>query len=489
MRGQESSSRELYPDEKKGIVISKARAHDQGQTSLVYGLKIVLDSQDEENARVLGNPFRLEDEDGRYIWYNKELRDDENEIEVGSIISYRLHKPFQERRYVGNTKKKLETNKILSLLNFRECGGMVYPSVKEAFPNAVIAKTKGIYQETRPNHPYALISISYAVKVDGRIELVTRSEEVVTLSNRCASHTSDPTKLVTLPVQDPSSEEDVGAVILVGFGTNPMKNGRYQAVCEGILCEECPGLPSYKMKSSPRGKCIIINNDQFHNVAYNRDGAKHDEKRLKDLFEELGFVVDVRRNLTRDEINKTSKDVAAEDHSNFDAFVFIIMSHGGSRDAVCGVDDRAAYVEDVMSEFKAIKCPTLRNKPKLFFIQCCRGPLSEFISPPDRHCDSLVPTLNHDSTLARGACAQETDFLLAFASAPGHYSYRYPESGSVFIEVLVDVIRKHRKHSHLIEMLTEVTRQVVERGTTAGDKMPRVQVPAYSNTLRAKLPL
>ncbi|KAL9971085.1 hypothetical protein ACROYT_G023571 [Oculina patagonica] len=460
MLSQESSSRELYPDEKKGVVISKARGGDD--TSLVYGLKIVLDFQDEENARVLGNPFRLEDEDGRYIWYNRDSRGDD--IEVGSIISYRLHKPFQKRRYVGNTKKKLDTNKILSLLNFKECGGMVFPSITQAFPNAVIAETKGIYQETRPNRPYALISISYAVKVDGRIELVTRS-------------------------RPPSSEEDVGAVILVGFGSNPMKNGRYQAVCEGILCEESPGLPSYKMKSLPRGKCVIKNNEQFHDEAYNRDGAKHDEKRLKDLFEELGFVVDIRRNLTRDEINKTSKDVAAEDHSNFDAFVFIIMSHGGSRDAVFGVDDRAAYVEDVMSEFKAIKCPTLRNKPKLFFIQCCRGPLGEFISPPDRHCDSLVPTLNHDSTLARGACAQETDFLLAFGSAPGHYSYRYPESGSVFIEVLVDVIRKHHQHSHLIEMLTEVTRQVVEKGTTAGDKMPRVQVPAYSNTLRAKLPL
>ncbi len=136
------------------------------------------------------------------------------------------------------------------------------------------------------------------------------------------------------------------------------------------------------MKSLPRGKCVIVNNEQFHDEAYNHDGANHDEKRLKDLFEELGFVVDIRRNLTRDEINKTSKDVAAEDHSNFDAFVFIIMSHGGSRDAVCGVDDRPAYVEDVMSEFKAMKCPSLRNKPKLFFIQCCRGSSTEFISPP-----------------------------------------------------------------------------------------------------------
>ncbi len=130
----------------------------------------------------------------------------------------------------------------------------MFPSITQAFPNAVIAETKGIYQETRPNRPYALISISYAVKVDGRIELVTRSGEVVSLSNRSAKDTSDPTKLVTLPVQDPSSEEDVGAVILVGFGSNPMKNGRYQAVCEGILCEGT---------STSKAFCIV-NNFLFH---------------------------------------------------------------------------------------------------------------------------------------------------------------------------------------------------------------------------------
>lgn len=36
-------------------------------------------------------------------------------------------------------------------------------------------------------------------------------------------------------------------------------------------------------------------------------------------------------------------------------------------------------------------------------------------------------------------------------------------------------------------MLQEVTRMVVERGSTAGDKMPSVQVPTFSTSLRAKV--
>lgn len=92
------------------------------------------------------------------------------------------------------------------------------------------------------------------------------------------------------------------------------------------------------MSSNPRGNCIIINNVSFNNEGDNREGAEHDEKRLKDLFEELGFAVSIKQNLSRDEMYKMSKEVAVYDHSNFDAVVFIIMSHGGEGDAVWGVD-------------------------------------------------------------------------------------------------------------------------------------------------------
>ncbi len=123
---------------------------------------------------------------------------------------------------------------------------MVYPSVEEAFPNAVIAENNGLYQETRPSPPYALIGISFAEKRDGRIWIVTWTGEEVTLSNHSVSHTPKPTKLLTSPVQDrPSSEGDVGAVVLVGFGSKPIENGRYQAVFEG--------------KSTPKASCMVNN--------------------------------------------------------------------------------------------------------------------------------------------------------------------------------------------------------------------------------------
>ena len=113
--------------------------------------------------------------------------------------------------------------------------GRIYRGIKDAFPEAEIAETRGVYQETRPYPHYALISICHAVTCDGRIGFVTQLDEVVDLSNRCSMHTSATIEPVPLSNQTPTSEEDVSDVVLVGFGSTPTKFGRFQAMCEGII--------------------------------------------------------------------------------------------------------------------------------------------------------------------------------------------------------------------------------------------------------------
>lgn len=55
-------------------------------------------------------------------------------------------------------------------------------------------------------------------------------------------------------------------------------------------------IPTYKTRSKKRGKVLIINNIKFDNPKENRDGADEDDKVLKKLFEEMGFVVESYRN-------------------------------------------------------------------------------------------------------------------------------------------------------------------------------------------------
>ena len=184
--------------------------------------------------------------------------------------------------------------------------------------------------------------------------------------------------------------------------------------------------------------CVIINNINFEHLA-ERQGAEFDEKALKQLFTDLHFMVHVFNDQQRNQMLNVAVKFANEDHSKFDAFVFIVMSHGGNGDTIYGVRGRHTRVEDLMSEFKAANCPTLRNKPKLFLIQTCRGTSNETLSPALGDADvNSAPAFSGDSTLPRGVCPQEVDFLLAFATAPGYKAWRIPQAGSPFIQVSVD---------------------------------------------------
>ncbi|ESN94914.1 hypothetical protein HELRODRAFT_180021 [Helobdella robusta] len=59
--------------------------------------------------------------------------------------------------------------------------------------------------------------------------------------------------------------------------------------------------------------------------------------------------------------------IASENHSKYDCFVMVLMSHGG-QDFIYGVDDKI-YLEDPLLPLSENKCKTLIGKSKLFFIQ------------------------------------------------------------------------------------------------------------------------
>ena len=55
------------------------------------------------------------------------------------------------------------------------------------------------------------------------------------------------------------------------------------------------------------------------------------------------------------------------DHSAFNAFVMIVMSHGEDNDCILGVNGRKVFVKDLMVQFQEVKCPSLKEKPKVCF--------------------------------------------------------------------------------------------------------------------------
>ena len=73
-----------------------------------------------------------------------------------------------------------------------------------------------------------------------------------------------------------------------------------------------------------------------------------------------------------DDIRSTAREFAAKDHSQFNAFVFFILSHGDSNDVIYGVNGGTISVTELMCLLKPTECPTLQNKPRLFSFQACK---------------------------------------------------------------------------------------------------------------------
>ena len=113
-----------------------------------------------------------------------------------------------------------------------------YHGIAEAFPKAVQIAPSGRKEVrqigTKPNPPYALISILKASTVDGKIVFKTRSGEKVHLNNRSGVCQVNGIGKADLPVRTPKSEDDVCDVILVGFGSRTIHRD-YRASCEGLF--------------------------------------------------------------------------------------------------------------------------------------------------------------------------------------------------------------------------------------------------------------
>ena len=75
----------------------------------------------------------------------------------------------------------------------------------------------------------------------------------------------------------------------------------------------------------------------------------------------------------------------------------------------------------------------------LIFLPGCGKSLSESLLHENHFMDSIVGKLHVDSTLSKGTSAHEADFLLAFATTPGCYCYRYENHGSPFIQVSMKI--------------------------------------------------
>ena len=231
----------------------------------------------------------------------------------------------------------------------------------------------------------------------------------------------------------------------------------------------------YELNRKPRGICIIINNTFAAGevktctgkVLEERMGTNVDKDRLKKLFEWLDFQVYVKTDLATEDMKDLFQNIGngckisenPEENlrlqnllcNNSDCLVFCILTHG-FKYGLYGADGEYLETSEIMKYLSADYCPHLAGKPKLAFIQACRGEedinFMKTNSPSTSRARSYAEELNLQNQ-GNGAgkkisSAALTDILIYDATAIGKavYLYLYLDLFTFLISKKLEVYRK-----------------------------------------------
>ena len=177
------------------------------------------------------------------------------------------------------------------------------------------------------------------------------------------------------------------------------------------------------MKKGEHGVALIINNMEWNKVQgkplmCTRD-AENDGLALKEALKTIGYQVIYKRNLTGEEMRQ--KLVEMRDKHNIrssdDSFVCCILSHGG-KDGVYGVDKKCVSIQDLSTTLEPDVCRDLVDKPKIFFVQACRGTSTS----------TAVYDTDEDPQPIHSV-PRRADFFVSYATDPGNIALQhdYPQ--------------------------------------------------------------
>ncbi|XP_017762123.1 PREDICTED: caspase-like [Eufriesea mexicana] len=229
----------------------------------------------------------------------------------------------------------------------------------------------------------------------------------------------------------------------------------------------------YSMNHKKRGKCVIFNQVLFDWVGSERKGSNFDVKMISRTFRSLGFELDPCHNLSYSKIMEKVDELCKENHKDCDCICFFILTHGSEENWV-RARDVSYQIRDIWKKFTADNCPSLASKPKLFFIQACRGTKNE---KPVRGRSVTDSSKNEEIY----NIPSHADFLYASSTVEGFNSRRDPEKGTWYIQTLCEVIQDHWRDTDLLRMLTITARKVAT--TEYPDEEALTQMPSTTTTL------
>lgn len=200
----------------------------------------------------------------------------------------------------------------------------------------------------------------------------------------------------------------------------------------------------------PYGLCIIINIKTFmkprginDNVPLSkRHGSDIDKERLTGTFKLFGFQVLHFDNPDHEKINQFFKNLRVNPYlAVVSCLAVCIMTHGDEQDQIYLHDRSCISITDIR---KLCFSQALLNKPRLYFVQACRGE------------QPLKPILLQQDTCS--VTHMESDCLISAATVNGYSAVRSQTEGSWYITDLCHALQEYG-HKLPIKNVLQKTRK------------------------------
>ena len=194
--------------------------------------------------------------------------------------------------------------------------------------------------------------------------------------------------------------------------------------------------------------------------------------------------------------------------SSHSAFFMTILSHGGSNDVVYGSCGNSIALDCLIEPFRGMNCKALAGKPKLVFVQACRGKLfdqgvsakliegknenkvqNDYVDENGNALDgSLLNFRNnkHENNCTNIKIPHCADILIAFSCANGYYSWRNKCEGSWFIQSFCDELENSCEYDDVARILTKTVADMAFHKESQSNEqcMNRTkQIPCIVSTL------
>ena len=258
----------------------------------------------------------------------------------------------------------------------------------------------------------------------------------------------------------------------------------------------------YKMDHAERGIALVLNISKYDPNPLKlkeRKWSIKDVEILTKTLEYLEFKVELVENFTKEQIKDRLQQIVTEiDHKYFDCFLCVVMSHGINDSFATGNSELMSF-EEIMAPIKS--CSSLKNKPKMFFFQACRGEKemestqssrvssasstkSSKGTPMTENIPSTSTQSNNNSKTNPTKFNEEIDLFVFNSTLPDHYAYsNNVAEGTIFIQSFCQVFNDAYKNVpntlSLAQMIIRINEKVSESQQQISDPIFRMSKEIY----------